>query len=212
MRTDVPGKVAEYYSQKLAEHGATPRGVDWNSADSQAVRFRELLRVCESTTATLGDYGCGYGALLPIVRQRGFTGTFRGYDVATPMIDAAKSLHAADILAQFDTAETVLAGSAYVVASGVFNVKLDTPIVEWEAYVLATIERLYALSEVAFAFNCLTGYSDADRKRPDLYYPEPAMMFDHCVRRFGRHVQLSHDYGLYEFTIHVRRQPRGITP
>lgn len=212
MPTDVPGKVAEYYSQKLAEHGATPRGVDWNSADSQAVRFRELLRVCDDTTASLGDYGCGYGALLPIARQRGFTGVFRGYDVATPMIDAAKSLHAADILAQFDTAETVLAGSAYVVASGVFNVKLDTPIVEWEAYVIATIDRLYALSEVAFAFNCLTGYSDADRKRPDLYYPEPSMLFDHCASRFGRHVQLSHDYGLYEFTIHVRRQPRGITP
>jgi len=72
------------------------------------------------------------------------------------------------------------------------------------------IERLYALSEVAFAFNCLTSYSDADRKRPDLYYPEPATMFDQCVRRYGRHVQLLHDYGLYEFTIHVRRQLRGI--
>ena len=28
------GRVRQYYEGKLAEHGATPRGVDWNSGVS----------------------------------------------------------------------------------------------------------------------------------------------------------------------------------
>ncbi|TMG79225.1 MAG: class I SAM-dependent methyltransferase, partial [Betaproteobacteria bacterium] len=39
------GRVRQYYEGKLAEHGATPRGVDWNSGESQQLRFRELARV-----------------------------------------------------------------------------------------------------------------------------------------------------------------------
>jgi hypothetical protein len=48
----------------------------------------------------------------------------------------------------------------------------------------------------------LTKYSGADRmaQRPDLYYG-----FDFCKRRFSRNVALLHDYGLYDFTILVRK-------
>ena len=43
-----------------------------------------------------------------------------------------------------------------------------------------------------------------ERMRPDLYYADPCRLFDHCKRRYSRHVALLHDYGLYEFTILVR--------
>ena len=43
--------------------------------------------------------------------------------------------------------------------------------------------------------------------RPDLYYPDPGAVFDRCMRRYSRHVALLHDYGLYEFTILVRKLP-----
>jgi hypothetical protein len=92
-----------------------------------------------------------------------------------------------------------------VVASGVFNVKLHTPLADWEAYVLRTVDRLAALGRHGFAFNALTSYSDPERMRPDLYYTNPCVLFDYCKRRFSRHVALLHDYGLFEFTILVRR-------
>ena len=85
-----------------------------------------------------------------------------------------------------------------------FLVKLTTPVPEWEAYVIRTLDRLAELGTQGFAFNALTSYSDPDRMRPDLYYPDPCRLFDHCKRRHSRHVALLHDYGLYEFTILVR--------
>jgi hypothetical protein len=56
-----------------------------------------------------------------------------------------------------------------------------------------------------FAFNCLTSYSDAERKRDYLYYADPCALFDLCKRRYSRNVALLHDYGLYEFTLLVRK-------
>ena len=56
--------VQHYYDQKIQAHGATHRGVDWNSPESQRLRFIQLLKVIElSQPFTINDYGCGYGAL-----------------------------------------------------------------------------------------------------------------------------------------------------
>jgi hypothetical protein len=71
---------------------------------------------------------------------------------------------------------------------------------------LATISDLASLGSRGFAFNALTTYSDADRQRPDLYYADPLVCFDHCRRTFSRFVTLLHDYPLYEFTMLVRFQ------
>ena len=38
-----------------------------------------------------------------------------------------------------------------------------------------------------------------------LDYPEPFVVFDLCKRRWSRHVALLHDYGLYAFTMLVRK-------
>ena len=203
--SDLLDAVRGYYTGRLAEHGPTPRGVDWNGVESQEVRFRQLLRICDGPGPwVLGDYGCGYGALLGAARDNGFNEEYRGYDLAPAMIAVAKDRYGNDPAARFDDREAVLAGCDAVVASGVFNVKLNTPVDEWERYVDETIDRLAALGRRGFAFNALTSYSDPERMRPDLYYADPCRLFDYCKRRYSRHVALLHDYGLYEFTILVR--------
>jgi hypothetical protein len=186
-------EVRAYYTNLLAEHGPTPRGVDWNSAESQKTRFEQLLGVCpRGGPFRLGDYGCGYGALYDYVQRAGFECHYRGYDIGDPR-------------AVFNGDEGALAGSDYVVASGVFNVKLGSELPEWEAYVRATIDRLAGLARRGFAFNALTSYADPERMRADLYYADPCFLFDYCKRRFSKNVALLHDYGLCEFTILVRR-------
>ncbi|MBY0230192.1 MAG: class I SAM-dependent methyltransferase [Gemmataceae bacterium] len=202
---DVLPDVRDYYARRLREHGATPRGVDWNGAEGQAVRFDQLLAVCrEDRAASLGDYGCGYGAMLGHARKMGFTGPFLGYDIAEPMVEAARAAHPDDGV--FSAEEGVLDGCDYVVASGIFNVKLQASEADWLAYVEQAIARMARLARKGFAFNALTSYSDEDRKRPDLHYADPCRLFDLCRRRHSRHVALRHDYGLWEFTILVRKE------
>ncbi len=198
--------VCAYYTDRILEHGPTPRGVDWNGVESQEIRFAQLLRVGDpSGRLVLGDYGCGYGALYDYLLRHGPACVYRGYDISEAMIEAARRRHGGDDRARFSADEGVLADCDCVVASGVLNVKLATPLPEWQAYVLRTIDRLAELGRHGFAFNALTSYSDRERMRPDLYYADPCALFDYCKQRFSRHVALLHDYGLYEFTILVRR-------
>jgi hypothetical protein len=93
----------------------------------------------------------------------------------------------------------------YAVASGVFNVKQQAADDEWREYIWETVADLAVLGTRGFAFNALTSYSDADKRRPDLFYADPLEAFDRCKRTYSRFVTLLHDYPLYEFTLIVRR-------
>jgi SAM-dependent methyltransferase len=200
-------KVRQYYDRKLQLHGATPRGVDWNSPEAQGLRFEQLLRVCDRTGAfSINEYGCGYGALVQYMIDRGYAFQYRGFDISEQMIAKAMELHSDLGHCQFFTDESRLTAADYTVASGVFNVKLQTSDEEWGHYVLHTLGRIAGLSERGFAFNILTKYSDRELMRSDLYYADPLFFFDYCKRHFSRSVSLLHDYPLYEFTILVKKR------
>ncbi len=206
-RHDLLSKVENYYSSTLARHGATPLGVDWNSEASQRLRFDQLVKIWdgrEGEEISVIDYGCGYGALVPYLCGRGLTFAYTGFDISPEMIATAQRLHGGPE-ASFVSDEAELPAADYAVASGIFNVKLDTPQETWQEYVLETLERLARLAIRGFAFNVLSRYSDPERRRPDLFYADPLSIFDYCKTRFSKAVALLHDYPLYEFTLLVRR-------
>ena len=199
-------RVADYYSEKVRQHGETARGVDWNSTESQKTRFDQLLGIVPSGAAqySILDYGCGYGGLVDVLTERGQPFRYVGYDVSEEMILRARRLHSGEQCC-FTTNEQELRPSDYLVASGVLNVKLQTSEDEWKSHVLDTLNEIHRLSLKGFAFNSLTSYSDPEHMRDDLFYADPSWLFDHCKRTYSGQVALLHDYGLYEFTILVRK-------
>jgi len=201
----IKGKVGEYYSGRVREHGSSARGVDWNSEESQVLRFTQLARVLPDTGRfSVVDFGCGYGALVPFLKARGSDFDYQGFDISDEMIKRAGQDLGGDRL-RFTASEAELEPADYTLASGIFNVRLDTSVEDWTRYVLHTTAILDRLGERGFAFNMLTSYSDADRMRSDLYYGDPSFFFDHCKRTYSKQVALLHDYGLYEFTVLVRK-------
>jgi SAM-dependent methyltransferase len=203
---DILSEVADYYSAKLAEHGTTPRGVDWNGEASQLLRFEQLTKVIRQQGGfSINDLGCGYGAMIDYLRTKYHDFIYTGCDVSSDMIRAAWSRYTNSRHVQFAVAAAPPTVADYGIASGIFNVRLDRSDSEWQDYVESTLDTLDRTSRQGFAFNCLTSYSDAGRMRDDLYYANPSGLFDRCKRRYSRHVALLHDYGLYEFTILVRK-------
>lgn len=201
-------EVAEYYSSKLAQHGETPRGVDWNGEESQTLRFEQLSRIINTPTPfSVNDLGCGYGAFYDFLSERHESLSYSGIDVSEDMIRAAKLRYQDQSEARFVVASEPDRVADYGIASGVFNVRLGRSDDEWRSYLEANLDILNRTSRFGFAFNCLTSYSDADKMRDYLYYADPCVLFDLCKRRYSRNVALLHDYGLYEFTILVRKQP-----
>jgi SAM-dependent methyltransferase len=191
--------VGAYYTGKVREHGTTARGVDWPTEASQRLRFGELLRVCAPDASSLVDVGCGYGAL---VDQLPPGVAYQGFDLSEEMVARGRELHPG---ITFTTDRAALVPAEYAVASGIFNVRMTHADDAWREYILAGLDDLDSLGTRGFAFNMLTSYSDADKMRADLYYGDPCFFFDHCKRAYSKNVALLHDYGLYEFTMLVRK-------
>lgn len=207
-KSDLLTEVAQYYSEKLAQYGETPRGVDWNGPESQTIRFEQLCKVLEqSDQLSVNDLGCGYGALYDFLAARGTAFSYSGIDISESMIRSARQRHQHQPQARFVLASEPDCIADYGIASGIFNVRQDRSADEWRTYLETTLDTLDRTSRLGFSFNCLTSYSDAEKMRDNLYYADPCSLFDLCKRRYSRNVALLHDYGLYEFTILVRKTP-----
>ncbi len=208
--SEIERRVGAYYTGRVEEHGATARGVDWNSEESQRLRFEQLLKVAPPDGGfSLNDYGCGYGGLLEHLDALGRPVRYHGYDVAPAMIASALERHGGRADATFGTDPDELPLADITVASGIFNVLAGADASAWPEYVRETVRRMARVSTRGIAFNMLTSYSDADRMTPRLHYADPGQMFDWCKRELSRHVALLHDYGLWEFTMIVRFDETG---
>jgi SAM-dependent methyltransferase len=197
--------VKSYFDKRIREHGASPRGADWNGEESQNTRFDQLLKVIESPSFSILDYGCGYGALADYLAQKGFHADYYGFDILESAIEMARRIHAGKPHMTFTLDRDHLPVCDYVVASGIFNVRGGQAFEDWTNYVIGVLHHFDRLSRKGFASNFLTKYSDADRMRADLYYADPLYLFDYCKRNFSKNVALLHDYRLYDFTIIIRK-------
>lgn len=207
MSKELLNKVSEYYSKRILEHGATPQGVDWNGEESQNIRFHQLMKVAEAEESnfSLLDFGCGYGGMLDYLNLvYGERLSYTGLDISSEMIKEAKKLY----LNKGIFFESLPADfrADYLVASGVFNVRQDTPDDQWWEYIIKTLDQFDQLSTKGFAFNILTSYSDKPFMRDYLYYANPERLFGYCKTHYSKQVALLHDYPLYEFTILVKKE------
>jgi SAM-dependent methyltransferase len=203
-------EVAAYYASKLAAHGSTPQGVDWNGIESHERRHRQFLRLLDGRpNASVIDLGCGFGDFLRFLRAEGHRGRFTGYDIAAGMIEKARELHGETDDHQWRIGAEPVDVADFAIASGIFNVKGEVSGEIWTRYVHRTIDILARAGRRGFAFNVLSMSSDPDRRRPELYYAEPTVMLGHCLSKYGRSVALLQDYGLYEFTVVVRHAGSG---
>lgn len=201
--------IRDLYTGNLATHGLTSKGVGWKDDASHLLRFERLTRVIDSglPAYTVNDWGCGYAAMFDYLDSLGASrlSRYTGYDISAEMLAAARE-RCDPARSRFVLGPDVAETADYTFVSGTFNVKLEASDAEWDAYVKSRLEALYARSTRGLAFNLLT--SHVDWRADQLFYANPADYFDFCKRRLSRYVTLSHDYGLFEWTMLVSREPR----
>lgn len=212
-RGHILAAVAAYYDAAVARHGPTPQGVDWKDKETQQLRHAQFRRLVENDPkASILDLGCGYGDYLGVLRAQGHQGRYVGCDLAPNMIAAATALHGEGPDRAWHLSEDPPERCDYAIASGLMNVNCDVKGEEWADYVEAIIDTLARSSNRGFGFNMLSLCSDPEKRRPDLYYADPVGTLDLCIRRYGRHVVLLQDYGLWEFTMLIRHSSHTASP
>jgi SAM-dependent methyltransferase len=198
------------YYTKLSDAAESAIRVGWRDCLAQQRRFAALahiLPVDRLAQFSINDFGCGLGDFASyLIDEKREYFQYSGLDHSIQMIKDAAAIHVWDARVNFaQGSATDMQRADFTVASGVFNLRQSNSDPEWLAFIFETLERIDRVSDVGFAFNALTSYSDAPLMRPELYYADPLTMFDHCKRHFSRNVALLHDYDEYDFTIIVRK-------
>lgn len=204
--------IDNYYTDKLIQYGATPKGVDWNSHESQFIRFEQLSKIIKTENFSISDIGCGYAKYYEFLENTYKDYVYRGYDLSQKMIDTASQIYTEKSNATFTKIDTLnnTEITDYSIASGIFNVKMQHTDKVWLAYIIETLESMHKKSRKGFSFNLLTKYSDKEFMKENLFYADPLFFFDYCKVNFSRNIALLHDYNLYEFTILVKKDTDGI--
>jgi len=200
---EILDKVNKYYTEKIIQHGTTPKGVDWNGQESQYLRFEQLCKVIGLNDFSVLDYGCGFGSLYKFLEAKNFLFQYFGYDISDEMIAQASLSGLKN--ASWLTALPSQQHFDYVVASGIFNVKLETNEEDWLIFIKKELDTLNQLANKGFSFNMLTSYSDKPLMKDYLYYASPEYFFKYCKENCSKNVAILHDYNLYEFTIIVKK-------
>jgi len=197
------------YKEMLEEHGTGSAGVGMGTEERSLIRFDQLLKLVNERTEasfSLLDYGCGNGGLSTRSSSIYSAMKYTGFDINVAALKVAKEQLKSDPnqvswINKLSDTETF----DYVLSSGLFGVSVIYPMDIWNEKVKETLHEFDKLSKKGFAFNSLTIHSDKEHMKDWQYYADPAEMVDFCRKYFSDKVELLDNYGLYEFTILVRK-------
>ncbi|MBN3033348.1 MAG: class I SAM-dependent methyltransferase [Candidatus Saganbacteria bacterium] len=204
-----------YFEGLLAEHGANYLALDWNSPDSQRLRFKVLKELFiygkKAAGISLLDLGCGLGDLYGWLKADGTLKRNRigytGYDISPGLIAEAKKKYPDGKFEVRDILEDRHAPKFdYIFCCGVFNIR-TTDRLDHLDFVKEMLFRLYDLAVCGVGVNFLSegglplaGQADAGAGRYFFFNPEEILDYSRFVAT--RYI-LRHDYHPGDFTVYL---------
>lgn len=208
--------IAKRFGQAVESHGASPSGVGWSSPQAQTLRFQQLLAIFASHPPgepfTAFDFGCGYGALCPLlaaIPQRPLS-RYTGYDICPTMIDTARRQFGIDPRFQFEQAALPRAPADYGFVSGTFNYRGEASPDHWQRYLRATLHQLLLHCQRGLAINFLRRVPLAPGETPrrpplGMHYSTPQEWLDFLTPHPRvQSLTLHQDYLPDDFTLLIR--------
>lgn len=205
----------DYFEGLLAKHGENHQALDWNSRESQQLRYKIFQEIFiygkKASSISLLDLGCGLGDLYGFLKKEKLLAKhrikYRGYDISPKLIAAAKkkyseaSFEVKDILS-----ERGLSKVDYIFCSGIFNIRTTETESHLE-FVKNMLLRMYDLVNYGVAVNFLSegalplsDWDDLNSGRYHYFKPEEIIRF--CRFICGQYI-LRHDYHLGDFTVYL---------
>jgi SAM-dependent methyltransferase len=203
--------ILSHYESCLEKYGDTHLGVDWPKKQDVDTRYRVMLEVIKMDTpgkVHLLDFGCGASHLYEYLLQRKRHNiNYSGLDLSEKFIGLSRSKFPSNNYYCLDILEdsVSLPDFDYVVMNGVFTEKLDLSFDEMFTFFQGVVRKVFNKSRVGIAFNVMS--KQVDWEREDLFHLPLDLLAAFLTKEVSRHFVIRHDYGLYEYTTYVYRQP-----
>ena len=201
----------------LEKYGDNYLGVGWTKKQEDAdTRYRVMLELIKPETSgkvKLLDFGCGASHLYEyILKNRLDHIYYTGLDLSQKFIDLSRKKFPSIEYYHLDILDDQvnLPDFDYILLNGVFNSKCDLRFEEMFAYFQEVISRAFTKARVGIAFNVMS--KQVDWEREDLFHLPFDMLASFLTKNVSRHFVIRHDYGLYEYTAYVYKQPNSLGP
>ena len=93
----------------------------------------------------------------------------------------------------------------YIIMNGVFTEKQQLSFDEMWNYVQAMLVKIFPFAGKGLAFNVMSKHVDWERK--DLFHLPMDLLASFLAKRISRNFVFRNDYGLYEYTCYVYKEP-----
>lgn len=203
--------IVAHYERCLALHAEGAKAVDWKDEASAKIRYDVMLDLMGSPApgASLLDFGCGLAGLRDHMEARGLGElAYTGLEISEDFAVAARARRPDLKVVTRDALTEGMAGldADFVVMNGVFTRRETLGVEAMMDYLRRLVGAVFPAARVGLAFNVMS--HAADWKSAPLFHPEPTALVDWLSREVSRHFTMRNDYGLYETTVYVYRQPR----
>ena len=204
-----------YYEGLLERYGAGHLALDWNSPESQKLRYRIFKEILiygkKASGISVLDVGCGFGDLYGFLKAEGLLSRhkirYTGYDISAKLLEIAKKKYPdarfelKDILE-----ERYLSKFDYIFCSGVFNIRTSDSGSHLE-FVKSMLLRMCDLINYGVAVNFLSEGALPISNPEDLnsgryFYFRPEEILGFCRFISSRYI-LRHDYHPGDFTVYL---------
>jgi hypothetical protein len=202
--------IIDHYESCLDRHGDSNLGVDWpNRADAEK-RYCVMLEVVRENcnSLTLLDFGCGASHLYPYLQSSKFAGLkYHGLDASPAFCSLSRKKYpendylCLDVIAEPD----ILREFDYAVMNGVFTEKCSLTFDEMFDYFKKVMRVVFAKVRRGVAFNVMS--KAVDWEREELFHLPIDTLVEFLVKELSRNFVIRNDYGLYEYTVYVYKDP-----
>lgn len=204
--------IISHYEACLERHGDTHLGVDWPVKEDVIKRYRVMLDLIREndTKISLLDFGCGAAHLFDYISDKEMRNiSYSGLDISEKFIGLCKNkypnipFYCLDILAPNSRIPNV----DYIIMNGVFTEKQSLSHEEMFTYFKSMLKKVFLHAKKGVAFNVMS--KQVEWERDDLFHLPLDQMATFVTKQLGRHFVVRNDYGLYEYTVYLYREPLG---
>jgi SAM-dependent methyltransferase len=199
----------KYYENTFKKFGNNFKGMNWPSKKGQYLRFKELIKIGNTSNKTIHDVGCGNGELLKFFEKKKISfKTYLGSDISKKIINQCKDNYKDIEKVNFETIDILknkkIKKYDYVFASGIFNIKNNASQKLWKKHVFNIIDKIYRNSKVGCAFNLITPYTTYREKK--LFYLSIDELLVFLRKNVSKKIIINHSYDLWEYTVYILKK------
>ena len=187
---------SSFYQSAYKKHGITARGLNWNSEESQKIRFDIITSFLqdELSTCSIVDAGCGFGDLYFYWQENGLhVKSYVGVDSVKNSIQICTERLPKISFTCKDVLKDDLPYADWYIASGTLNILND-----FQTWLF--LEKILAYSNKGIIFNILEG----NKKSENFNYQKKEDIITFAKSK-GFTCRLMNDYLKNDMTVEIRK-------